>query len=302
MRSRSLALLVAVLLGAGASVALSACGDEGGNVDLAKTVRTTSKKGTARTSMHIRISGLGLAQPLVLTAKGVTSLGEPRARLTLDLGPLLTLVGASRRGDRDLELIADGSEVYVRPPRLRGLTVPGGRSWITLDLASLARAAGLRTQGLGDLVTLEPASQLRALKASEGMEEVGKEEVDGVETTHFRGSYRLSDFVDELPARKRASARRSIEELKRVGGKETTIDDPIPADIWIDAAGVTRRMRSASKLPAGAGTSGGYLVFDYSLHDFGAELDTTAPPRSEVYDVTRSLSRAVGGQTTRRSR
>lgn len=302
MRSRLLALVATTALCAGGGAALSSCGDEGGSVDLGKTVRATADKGTARTTMKVRISGLGLPGPLAVTAKGVTALREPRGRLTIDLGPLLTLVGAPPGGDRDLELIVDGADVYAKPPKLDGLAIPGGRSWITLDLAAIAKAAGLRTEGLGELVTLDPASQLRALRASKGMEEVGREKVGGVETTHFKGTYRLSDFVEELPPADRARARKAVEELKRLGGKDTGIDDPTPADVWVDGKGVTRRMRSTSKLPGAAGAPGGYLVFDYALSGFGAKLDTSAPPPSERYDVTDDLDDALKGQPKRRTR
>lgn len=302
MRSRILALVATAFLCTGGGVALTSCGDDGGSVDLAKTVRATADKGTARTTMKVRVSGLGLPGPLAFTAKGVTALAEPRGRLTLDLGPLLTLVGAPAGGDRGLELIVNGADVYAKPPKLDGLTIPEGRSWITLDLAALAKAAGLRTEGLGDLVTLDPSSQLRALRASKGMDEVGKEKVAGVETTHFKGTYRLSDLVEGLPPAERARARAAIKDLERVGGKDSGIDEPTPADLWVDGQGVTRRMRSTAKLPGQGGAPGGHLVFDYALSDFGATLDTTPPPASERYDVTDDLDDALRGQARRRTR
>ncbi len=64
---------------------------------------------------------------------------------------------------------------------------------MALDLEELAQSAGVPTKGLGALFTIDPASQLRALKAAKRLKEVGQEDVDGVQTTHFQGTYRISD-------------------------------------------------------------------------------------------------------------
>jgi hypothetical protein len=295
MGSRVQAFAAAAVLATGGGVAVSSCGSDEGNgrVDVAAAAKTTAGKGTARMTMSMRMSGLGLPDPISIKAQGVTALSEPRARLSIDLGPLLTLVGAPAGEDRDLEMILDGADVYVRPPRMEELTVPGGKQWVALDLEALAAAAGLPAAGLGALLSIDPASQLRALKAAKRLEEVGKEEVDGAQTTHLRGSYRLSDLIAALPEGERDEARRALRALKRVGGEETGIDDPVPEDIWVDEDDVTRRMRSASKVPAQAGAPAGSIVVSYVLRDFGARLDTGSPPAFDRYDATEDLEGPV---------
>ena len=295
LRSLLIALLVTAAV-AGGGLALTSCGaDEAAGVDAAQAAEATGKQGTARMTMRMKMSGLGLPAPMTVKADGVTALREPRARIKMDLGPLLALTGAPRETKGDLEMLIDGADFHVKPPELDGLKIPGGKSWVALDLRAVAEAAGLPADGLGALFALDPASQLRALKAAKGLDEVGKQEIGGVETTHFKGTYRVSDFIAALPDAKRAQARRALDAMKRIGGQETRLNDPTPAELWIDDDGLMRRMRVTSKVPAQAGVPAGNFVIDNELRDFGTKLDTTAPPASESYDATHSLAKALKG-------
>jgi len=295
MPSRLLALLVTVTV-AGGGLALTSCGaEEAAGVNAAQAAEATGKQGTARMTMSMKMSGLGLPNPMRLKADGVTALREPRARIRMDLGSLLALAGASRETKGGLEMLIDGADFYVKPPKLDGLRIPGDKSWVALDLRALAEAAGLPADGLGAIFALDPSSQMRALKAAKGLKEVGKEDVGGVETTHFKGTYRLSDFIAGLPEAKRAQARKAVAAMKRIGGKEAGLDRPTPAELWVDEDDLMRRMRVSSKLPAQSGVPPGSFVIDYELRDFGAKLDTTAPPASESYDATGALGKALKG-------
>ena len=291
--SRFLALVAMAAVAASGGLAVASCGDDKGTVDVAEAANSTASKGTARMSMRLRLQGLGLPSPLVLEAKGVTALAQPRAKLSLDIAPLLALGGAPPAGDQNLELTVDGPDLYAKPPPLPGLTIPGGKQWVALDLKELAESAGLPTKGLGTLFSIDPASELRALKAAKKIRPVGEEEVDGVQTTHFKGTYRLSDVIAGLPADERAEVRKAVAALDRFGGQDTGFNDPVSAEIWADEDGVARRMTGTSKLPATGGMPAGSFSLTYSLYDFGTPLDTTGPPESETYDATDSLEEAV---------
>ncbi len=292
--SRLLALAATAVLATGGSLAVSSCGsNDRSPVDVAEAARATAGKGTAQMTMHMRLQGLGLPSPVVLKAKGVTALAEPRARLSMNIGPLLALGGVPPGGDQDLELTIDGADLSAKPPRIEGLNIPGGKQWVALDLKELVESAGLPTRGLGALFSIDPASQLRALQAAKKLKEVGKEDVDGVRTTHLKGTYRLSDVIAGLPADERADARKALKALERLGGQETGVNNPVSAEIWADEDGVTRRMRGTSKVPAAGGTPAGSFTLTYFLHDFGAKLDTDGPSSSERYDATDALKDAI---------
>ena len=140
MRSRMLSFAAAVVLATGGGVAVSSCGgdEDKSTVDVAEAAKATAAKGTAEMTMNVRLRGLGLPDPIAIDAKGVTALAKPRSRFSMDLGPLLTLVSAPAGGDRDLEMIVDGADVYARPPRIDGLTIPGDKPWVALDLGEIA--------------------------------------------------------------------------------------------------------------------------------------------------------------------
>jgi hypothetical protein len=301
-RSHILALAATAVLATGGGLALASCGSDGKSpVGVAQAANTTAEKGTARVTMHMRLRGMGLPLPVELKATGVTALAEPRARLSINIGPLLALGGAPPGGDQNLEVTFDGADLYVKPPQLGGLTIPDGKRWVALDLKELAESAGLPTKGLGALLSIDPASELRALKAAKKLKEVGEEEVDGVHTTHFRGTIRLSDSIPGLPPDERADARKALKALDslRLGGERLSLNDPSTDEIWVDEDGVVRRMSSTSKVPAAGGTPAGSMSFSYSLHDFGVKLDTGGPPPSERFDATEKLKDAIkngGGQ------
>ena len=294
-------LLVAVLaatLGGGA-LALSSCGaEDAANVDAARAAVVTQRQGTARVTMTMKMEGAGLPASVTMGAEGVMDLSKPRGRIRFDFSRLLALAGLPRGTGNAIDVVFDGSRLHVRPPELDELRIPGGKSWIALDLATLAKALGISTEGLGELASPDPASQLRLLKATKGVEEVGEEEIDGVSTHHYRGTYRMSDVIAALPERRRASVRRTLASLERLAdGEDLGFDKPTESEMWIDDAGVMRRMRANVKLPSRPGAPAGTMVMDQRLHDFGAELDTTAPPASDTWDATAALRGLLGSAT-----
>ena len=291
MRKLIASLCVVASVGAGATTVAGCGGDEAAGLDVAKAAEATANKGTARIAVNVRVEGAGLPLPVDLDAKGVTALGAAKGRLTFDLAPLLATAGAPQGTPGELELRFDGGTLYARPPELGELKIPGGKRWVSLQLPKLASALGLPTRGLGKLFTLEPAAQLRALKAAKGLKVVGKEDVGGVETTHYRGTFKLTDFVATLPAAERAEVEQAIEQLERLGGvRGAGVDDPVPAELWVDEDGVTRKLLSTAKLPAQNGQPGGTIRQSYVLSDFGVALDASPPAARDTYDATETLA------------
>jgi hypothetical protein len=99
-------------------------------------------------------------------------------------------------GDFEMEMILDGSVMYMRSPMLSqssGLDT----DWISMDLDELV-------PGFSDLASLsqgqnDPTAQLEYLRGISDAEEVGAEQVAGVETTHYSGTVDLDAAYDRLP-------------------------------------------------------------------------------------------------------
>ena len=299
MRKLMISLCVVAGIGAG-TTAVAGCGaDDAVGLDVAKAAEATAEKGTARIAVNVSVEGAGLPLPVDLSAKGVTALDSAKGKLTFDLKPLLALADAPRGTPGDLEMRFDGGSLYAKVPKLDELKVPGGKPWVSLDLPKLASALGLPAEGLGKLFTLEPAAQLRALKAAKGLKEVGKEDIGGAETTHYRGTFTLSDFVATLPPGERKEVEQAIVKLDALGGESgASLNDPVPADLWVDDDGVTRKLLSTTKLPAQGGQPAGTIKQSYVLSDFGVALDAAPPASGETYDATGALSSVLSQLAT----
>lgn len=282
--------LLAVLV-PGALVAAGCGAEEAAGVDVAQAAQATREKGTARMEMQVRMTGFGLPAAMEVSGEGVTDLDEPRMDLTLDLSKVAGALGAPM-GDADVRLKVDGADVYVRVPEIPGLELPGGASWAALDLAQVAKAMGFDTKGLGALFQVDPSAQLRAMRAAEGLDEVGEETIGGVRTTHFRGTFTTLDALRALPAAERKEAEAALRGLE---GMEETLDDPIPTELWIDEQGVMRRMVSEGEVPSQAGVPGGSMRMSYELSGFGAKLDSSAPPKGDTFDATEALGSILEG-------
>lgn len=297
MRRPVTALAAASILVPGAVLA-AGCGSEDvervAGVDVAQAAQKTAAKGTARLAMTIKVTGGGIPQPVSLRATGVTALDRPAARLKLDLGPIAQGFGVPLpSGAGTVEMLFDGGRFNAKVPQIPGLpALPGGASWVQVDLAKVAQAAGFDTKGIGSLFSLDPSKQLEILDSIDTLKKVGEEEIAGAKTTHYRGTSSLQDYIDALPAAEKQAVQESLEKLEDLTGEENALglDDPVPADLWIDADGVARKMTSTAKIPAQGGVPGGTVQQEYLLSDFGAKLDTGAPPKGDTYEATDALT------------
>jgi hypothetical protein len=282
-------LLPSVLLAALLAVVAGGCGSN--DVDpaaVADAAQNTRGAETARVDLRMTTKGFGLPSALTVTGDGTTALAAPRMAVDLDLSPLLALAGATGSGRTPVVVV--GKDVYVDPPTLPGVTLPGGARWVTLDLARAVEAAGLDPEGLGDVLTLDPGAQLDVLRSAKGVEEVGTERVGGAQTTRYRGTVHLREYADALPPERRARARRAVERLleQTPGG-----DDAAPFEVWIDEQERIRRMKQRSKVPGQDGVPGGQVDITVELSDFGAPLRARRPAERDTYDATDAMTQAI---------
>lgn len=278
-----LALLAVLVPGA---LVASGCGaEEAAGVDVAKAATATSAKGTAEVDMEVRLSGMGLPGTMELEAEGVTALSEPRMDLEFDLGSLLSAFGVPA-GDAEIRVKIDGAQLYVRPPAIAGFQLPDGAKWASLDLRKALEGFGMDADALGKLFNVDPAAQLKALDLAKDMKQVGREKIDDVDTTHFRGQMTARETIAALPPEQRKEAEKAIKELE---GFDDTFDQPLPYDFWIDDDNVVRRMVVSGEFPGEKGVPAGKMRVQVDLSDFGAKLDTSPPPAGETFDATGPL-------------
>ena len=288
MRRLSLALLLLLVPLA------AACGSNTLSVDkLAQAAETTNKADTMHSAMTMRISVPGTA-PVTMTAKGAFDNTAKRGSMTLDMSDFAREIPAGQaladpklwRGEEVFDF-AKSPVIYMRFPFM-SKALPGAKPWIRIDMQRLGKRVGLDFGALMQSGQSNPTQQLDYLRSVSGdLKELGKESVGGVETTHYRGTVDLEDYVKLVPAAQRASVRKTIQQVeKNMGGAST-----YPVDVWVDSSDRVRRMAFDMKADTPQGTVTTSMQMD--LSDFGAPVDVKLPPASQTVDFD-ALSQAAG--------
>ena len=289
----SMRRLLPVLIVVAAIPVVAACGSEDlPSVSAADAAQATRDAHTARMTMRMEMQGMGLPEGVTFSAEGVAATDAPRMDLTFDFGGLLEQLGAE--GDGEARVLLDGRDAYVDPPKLEGVELPAGASWVALDLKQVAQAIGVDAEGLGELFHLSPEQQLVALEAAGSMEEVGEDEVDGVRTTHLRGTLTMRDYAQALPPDRRRELNKAIRQLSELAGEDPEwLNEPTPTDMWVDEDAHIRRMTQKSAIPAQKGVPAGAVSMTMEFDDFGTPLELDLPGEDDVYDATDDVAREL---------
>jgi hypothetical protein len=304
MPHRLIALLAVLTALVPVAVVAAGCGsDDLTSVSAAQAADSTRSAESAKVSFKMTMSGMGLPLPMTVTGQGVTATGEPKMDVTFDFGQLTQLAGAG--SDGKTRFLLDGKRLFVDPPAIQGLKLPGGAQWVTADLGTVLQSLGVDPAGLGELVRLSPEQQFDALKAAGSVKTIGEEEIDGVKVAHLKGTVKMSDYLAALPADRRERAQKAIDELKKLPGADRQdLDAPAPIELWVDGDKRVRRMIQKTSLPGQGSVPAGTYALTMDLKDFGTKLDIAAPAAGKVWDATDAMSQALksaavrGGGTT----
>lgn len=256
------------------ALALAGCGGDGGggkrgggenSNQIALAANKTSKAGSIKADFTVNgggVEGHGT---------GVFNTGDKAS------GRLTITVGVGGRQFK-IDTVITGTVLYMHSPAFRQLT--GGKQWVKLDLGKIARQRGI---DLGSLLNTSPTptSALAYLGGSAGkVDKIGTENVQGVDTTH----YRVTVDLERAASHARGSARQSLKRLM-----QTSRVKKIPEDVWIDGKGYVRKV-----VYENAGGTGSQKVrVTMVLHDFGPRAQIQPPPKGSVADI---MSRLPGGQ------
>lgn len=288
--SIALATLVACS-GAGQDVVRSGAPSGGSALEVVQRAsQKTTDAGTAKVAMTFDIAGLAGLDPTTFTVDGAIDSGAGQSSFTFDVATLAAALPESQRagvasilGNGNVEIVTDGSDVYLRLGGLAAiLGATADKPWIKVSAGEGAASALGAPLGDGTEV-------LKLLDQAGGLTSVGSETVRGVDTTHYQGSLDVASALAEVSADDRAKAE---SELGKVGIDPAAAE--VPVDVWIDGDDLVRRVQVGVSTPA---TAGG--TFTMELYDFGQPVNVTVPPASQVFDVDPamlgSLSALAGG-------
>jgi hypothetical protein len=196
--------------------------------------------------------------------------------LPVELSMTVTSSGAGARLG-DMSVIYDGSDVYLKSRAYAAQD--GGRPWAEFS-ASSPGGGGAAASVLGTIKNESPTAQVQPLLASSDVKDLGAQEIDGVQTTHYSGTLDAAQVqktasIEGLTA---AQLEQIKQELRQTGESTETID------VWIDAAGLPVRTRDTATTASGPDTT----VMDFS--GWGAPVSITDPPADQVATMPGSYS------------
>jgi hypothetical protein len=193
--------------------------------------------------------------------------------MKLNMPLLLEQGGRSPR----MQMIFDGSDGFVMYMRssLFSSTLPGGKSWVKMDLAKLAGKEGVDLEGLMNANQASPEQSLRMLMASSDSHVINYDRVRGVLTTH----YGLNVDLRRL-AKQDEEVRKSLDTLIDLTGA-----DSFPAEAWIDSQGRVRKLKVTMSMGAKLGQQFSMTIVE-ELYAFGTKVKVQLPPASQVADFS----------------
>jgi hypothetical protein len=251
-----------LLLALSALTLLSGCG---GGVDrsiFATAVHQTEAAGGAELAFQWTYHLPGREESLVMTGGGVEDIKRQRARISAEV----PVVGG------EMEVIADGLVMYMHFDQLSDEI---GREWMKLDLQRASDDLGVdlgATQQFGQ----STAQYLKWLEhVSGGVSDEGREQVRGVDTTHYSATVDLRNVPGQ-----------NTEKLVELIGQSE-----FPIDVWIDDEQRFRRLEFEMKLEQGGQEMQMDMVAEYVR--FGVPVDIDIPDADDVFDATDIAAQGV---------
>ena len=264
-------------LGAG----LAACSDDSGSSDSSGAATDTGADGTQEStdsteeseeteeSTEATLTELSAADfyPAVM---GALQDAETFAFETTSdtAGQAQTMSGTARFSDKGIEMQATGSgaqamemillgqAMYMRSPDLGT-----GDKWLKIDLSDPSSLFGM----IGKAT--DPEVMFKAMEAPKKLELVGTEDVDGVETNHYRITLDPTQYLKamEFPA-----------------AMADMLPDELVTEMWVDADDLPRKFTQTMQIPAAGGAKPTTTTTEGTYSDFGTDVEIQEPPASQV--------------------
>ena len=176
-----------------------------------------------------------------------------------------------------MEMVSEGTTLYMRSPLFSQGGMVSADKWLKLDLVELSKTQGLDLSQLQQAGSNDPRQGLAFLEGAteDGVENLGTDEIRGVETTHYRAE------IDLESATKKSGAVTDPEAFRRF--VDSLGMDTIVVDAWIDDDNRVRRISMPLPVPYMADGEAA-MTMDY--YDFGTDVDVRIPPADEIVDFS----------------
>lgn len=273
--SRGQRRAAAVALCAGALALIAGCstsstGTTGGTGTTGTTAPLTPQKA-------IRLAADESRRVNSLAATFSERVGSPAiettsATMQLRLKPKL-LANVSLRTSTSGRTTTVDEIVSAKAVYLKERSAQTGRPWVEIRFSDLGGSLGNSISSLLQAAQNgNPAEQTQVLTASKNVHAVGTQVVNGVETTHYKGSVTASTALASL----KPAVRKGLAPLMKL------ITGQIHFDVWIDAQHVTRRLVEVETVVGEPAT------VTVNVTAVNQPVQVTPPPASQVTILPRS--------------
>ncbi|MEU4846385.1 hypothetical protein [Streptomyces gilvosporeus] len=141
----------------------------------------------------------------------------------------------------------------------------GGKPWMKYSYDALAKQSGTGSLLKEALTTANPSGPIEWMTAASDLKVVGKEDVRGVQATHYRGTITTDVQAKKLSPQAQEAIKKQLAQSKV---KSETLD------IWIDSNNLL--VKKQEKF----GATNGEVYYT----GYGTKVDMTPPPASQVME------------------
>ncbi|MER7773632.1 DUF1396 domain-containing protein [Streptomyces sp. NPDC096191] len=266
----------ALLLAAGA-VGCSGGTDESPEMTPAAAVAKAAKNTEEIDSIRYRMTGRAPEEGRVKAE------AQMRIKPTLAMSMKMTALDQGADGTAEIRLV--DKAMYIGGGA-RAAKEMDGKSWIKFDMAAVGAEEELNQLGSASQADKNPATESTFLTGAEDVEKVGTETVDGVKTTHYKGTVTVADLEKSLGDEDKATRekrKKSLEQYEKMGV------DTLTMDMWIDGDDRTKQFRMRGEADKGP------LDMTITFLGLNEPVEVTAPPAKDTVDLAEMMKEARQG-------
>ena len=244
----------------------------------AAAIRRSVSQTAARGSAHIagEVDYTSGSTSGKVTSSGVVDFSNRNLSLTVDVSQLTHEPASVEVRVVDGDAYVDvGPLLHIVP--LGALAQLANIQWVKLSPGELSTS--LSPQGVTPVLGTDAEALLQALQgvSNGSIARVGADTVRGVPTIRYHADVNLQLALSKLPAGLQS----------RLQGELASVANPtaIPVEVWIDSAGLVRRVAISVTVHPKNGTPV-RLDASFDLFDFGVPVSVQPPPANEVTDLS----------------
>lgn len=267
----------ALLLAAGA-VGCSGGADDSPAMTPAAAVAKAAKNTEEIDTIRYRMTGRTPAEGRVKA--------EAQMQIEPELAMSMKMTALDQGGGQSAEIRLVDKAMYIGGGAEAAKEMDG-KSWMKFDLAALgADGEELDQLGSASQADKNPATESTFLTGAKDVEKVGTETVDGVETTHYKGTITLADLEKTLADEDKATREKrekSLEQYEKMGLDRLTMDT------WIDGDDRTKQFRMRGDAAKGP------LDMTITFLGFNEPVKVSAPPAKDTMDLAEMMKESQQG-------